>query len=300
MAGAYYGDPGQQNTGIEDILPLFHAVRDRNMQDYKDKAAFDSDLAIRQENSRRVFDPNRAGTSLSTVGGGGGRTTNPDISMGLTAPNPEIATNLKEDLTPQDKAKFGLEKSSQDIERSKIAQQGKLGEEALGIKTAQEKLNQEKSENIHQTKLSQQELEHQRDMNNLGAKYDKMAADTSNVNNRLDFLHTQLEVTNNMHKRENDIRDATQKSNDALNQAKIDNLRKQYQDSVKSIGYEYAEDGKTLIKQTQQSGKVPTDKNPAFKSSTTYKMTDKDGKSWMVSDENKAAAIKAGMTEAKQ
>src|SRR5579859_5946707 len=131
-----YGMPGQ--TSDSDVLSLVNQLKDREMRDFKDKANFMSDLSLNQEQRmRNLWDPNK--TNLAN------RTT---VQAGEAPgqPNPEsLAMNPMPGMTTKDKLDYGLK-------QQELVQKGKFGQEALDVKSQQEKLNQQKSDQINAQK----------------------------------------------------------------------------------------------------------------------------------------------------
>jgi len=291
MSGAYFGDPGTSDE-TSDLLPLFHAVRNRELKDYEAKGLIDQNLAIRQERMKSIFDPSGASSSISSVGFGGGKTTNNEISHGITAPNTSINTApLKEDLSPMDKANLQLKKNDQTIDREKIAQQGKLGEERLGINRQQEQLNQQKSDQIHQQKTDDMERKIEESNRKIQLAQDQLNSKNANANDTLVAHKAMFDAVEERHRLELAQKDAQFKDTQGLHQATIDKMREEIE-NLKNPKPTHEE-----VKYDDQGRPISKDVTKGvYDSNTTYRMTDKDGKDWMVKHDNLEAAKKSGLT----
>lgn len=121
-----YGQQPPSNG--QDALNLVFQLRDRESRDFKDKANFMADLSLKQDRMRALFDPNKEQdkTQMNTV----------------MAHDPN-------QMTGYEKAKIGIDQQGIGVDKAKLAQQGKLGQEALDIKDAQQQLNQQESDQIN-------------------------------------------------------------------------------------------------------------------------------------------------------
>lgn len=123
-----FGMPAQENDN--DTLSIVNRLKDREMQDYKDKANFNQDLQLRgEQRMRNLFDPSK---HLNTQ----------DMNHVM---GPNILTSDQ-----QIDKQHQLEQPQLDVEKQKIGQQNKFGQQALDIKAAQEKLNDTKNSQINQ------------------------------------------------------------------------------------------------------------------------------------------------------
>lgn len=132
-----YGQPKQPN----DTLEIVNQLKDREMNDFKQKAAFMSDLSLRQDRLKQVFDPQnnqQQQQPMNTV----------------AAADPNVMTGYQ-------KGELGVRQQEANTESQRLAQTGKLGQEAQDTKIAQEKLNQQKSDQINVEK--QKELQSKTD-----------------------------------------------------------------------------------------------------------------------------------------
>lgn len=128
-----YGQPAPQTDN--DVLSVVNKLKDREMTDFQRKANFMSDLSLRQEARQRMMFPPE-----QTPQGGQNTIIQPDPNQMSGYQKGEL--DLKQKQLGQDA----------NIDSQKLAQQGKLGQESLDLKTAQEKLNQQKSDQVNAAK----------------------------------------------------------------------------------------------------------------------------------------------------
>lgn len=140
-----YGMPARQDDN--DVLSLVNRLKDREMQDYKNRAQFDDERSLRQEmRMRSLYDLNKPPTPMQ---------------MGINQTAENVKINPNDILSPDqqidfqnraDKPKLDLEKQNLDLKRQDIAQQNKFSQQALDIKSQQEKINQQKADQTNQQK----------------------------------------------------------------------------------------------------------------------------------------------------
>lgn len=146
-----YGQPGQ--TSDSDVLGIVNRIKDREMQDFQDKARFTSDLSFRNGiRERALFSPEQQQNKPMDV-----VEADPNKMTGYERGE----LGIRQQGLQQNQQQMGLD-------REKLAQQGKLGQEALDVRTAQEKLNQQKSDQIDAVKQAETE----RKINEANAKID--------------------------------------------------------------------------------------------------------------------------------
>jgi hypothetical protein len=163
MSGIY-GMPPVENDD-EDALKLVNRLRDRDMQDYKDKAEFDSGLSLRQEQRMRsMFDPKL-------------ELDKEKMAQSSNLAQQELGFKANESRTNQLRADKEFE-----LGRDKLSQSGKMGQEALDIKTQQEKLNETKNTQINEDR----DADRQR-------KTDEMSQKIEQANQRITIAQQALE-----------------------------------------------------------------------------------------------------------
>ena len=149
--GGIYGQP-QPN---QDPLALVNNIKDREMRDYQNKATFMADLSLKQDRLRALFNPETAsgipGSDAATANGPAGQNS----SQGMPSQRNTVMAQDPNQITGAQRAELSMRQQGVDLDKAKLAQQGKMGQEALDIKTQQEQLNQQKSDSIHEQKVNE-------------------------------------------------------------------------------------------------------------------------------------------------
>lgn len=125
-----YGQSGQQ----DDILGIVNQLKDREWRDFQNKANFMSDLSIKQDRMRRLFDTE------------GQQEQQPQQPMNT------VMGRDPNEMTGYQKGELGIRQQQLGQEQQKIAQAGRLGQERINIQSEQQDLNQQKSDQINATK----------------------------------------------------------------------------------------------------------------------------------------------------
>jgi hypothetical protein len=210
-SGNIYGQPAQ--TGNGDVLELVNQLRDRDMRDFKDKSNFMSDLSLKQDKMRAMFNPDRLGLK--------------DNQQPL--PNQEMNTVLGQDpnaMTGYEKNKIGLEQQNLGLERQKIAQSGKLSQNALDIKQQQADLAQQKSDQIHAQKQSDMERKIAEADKKLEFAKQKLETDSADKEKSLQAHKDLAAAMEERHKLELAQKDAQFQRTSEQHQQTIDRLNK--------------------------------------------------------------------------
>src|ERR1700680_1543825 len=91
-SGSVYGQPGPEN---QDALGIVNQLKDREMRDFQNKANFMSDLSLKQDRLKQLFNPETAsgipGSNAPSANGpasGGGMQQNQNVQMGKTEQDP--------------------------------------------------------------------------------------------------------------------------------------------------------------------------------------------------------------------
>lgn len=158
-----YGQPSQN----QDVMGLVNQLKDREKQDFQDKANFMSNLSIKQDRLKRLYGLD-----------GGQGSQGPQSSQGQ--PMNTVMAQDPNQLTGFQKADLGIRQQQLGQEGQKIAQQGKLGQEALDVKGQQEKLNQQKSDQINAQKTA--DMQRKIDESNAKIEQAKAALESKNTN----------------------------------------------------------------------------------------------------------------------
>lgn len=151
---------GQQPRMTDDnALGLMHQVRDRELRDFKDKANFMSDLSLKQDRMRSLFNPNKP---------------NPQQGQNMDTQGMNVVmAHDPNQMTGYEKGQLGIRQQEIGVDKQRLAQQGKLGQSALDIRDAQQQLNQQKSDQIH----AQKQDDMDRKSNEAAQKFAAMQAE---------------------------------------------------------------------------------------------------------------------------
>lgn len=172
----YYGQPpisgASGDGGNIDILGLMNHVRDRDLLDFKRRTRITGDETIRQENYRRMFDPNS------------GWMGNQPQNVVYQRPPSEM-----DQIGPLDKAKL-------DLERRKIDESGGINRAELGLKGKEYELDKLKNEQIYGTKQADMERKTTDANQRLQLAYDKLQQDAGNAQNIAAYRQAQVDATN--------------------------------------------------------------------------------------------------------
>ncbi len=134
-----YNTAPQPDQGNE--LKIVNQLKDRDMMDFKNKAEFMSDLSLKQDRLRALYDPAKS---------------SPQPQQQTSAmPDPEHPFGNQDQISGSQKADLAMKQQGMDLDKAKLAQQGKLGEEALDVKSKSEALAQQKSDQIKNQKINE-------------------------------------------------------------------------------------------------------------------------------------------------
>jgi len=136
--GGIYGMPAPGNDS--DTLSIVNRLKDREFEDYKNKARFDDERSLRQESRmRQLFDPNKNTNSQPQINNQAG------IIPNILTPDQQVYQQQQ------------LEQPRLDMESKKLDSQNRFGQQGLAIKDAQEKLNETKNNQINQDRDADRE-----------------------------------------------------------------------------------------------------------------------------------------------
>lgn len=210
------GQPQQNN---QDPLYLVNQIKDREINDFKNKANFMSDLSLKQERARALFDPSKTATETNQglPSGGSGMPQGFSAVMGHD-PNQQ---------TQQQKDELGIRQQGMNLEGQRIAQQGKLGEQALGIKSDQEKLNQQKSDQIHQQKINELEAKQTDFKQKLDLAHQQLTDKNTSLESQLKLHQSIADNTKAFHDAEKSKMELTFQKQASEHKDKMDMMQKQ-------------------------------------------------------------------------
>lgn len=135
-SGIYGSNNTPDNFGPQDALNLVFQLKDRENRDFEHKANFMSDLSLKQDRMRNLFNPNKQ------------------------EEKPQMNTVMAKDpnqMTGYEKGELDVKRQGLGIDKQRLAQQGKIGQGALDIKQQQADLAQQKSDQINATKQADME-----------------------------------------------------------------------------------------------------------------------------------------------
>jgi hypothetical protein len=141
-SSSVYGQPAAPNNG--DVLNIVNNLKDREMQDFKNKANFMSDLSIKQDRLKSLFNPNQ--------GWNPSQQSSQQSSQGQQPQQMNTVFRDPNALSGYEKGELGIRQQGINLDQQKMAQAGRMGEQALGIKSQQEQLAQQKSDQINTMK----------------------------------------------------------------------------------------------------------------------------------------------------
>jgi hypothetical protein len=212
--------PGPQ----QDPLGIVNQLKDREMRDFQTKANFMSQLSLKQDRLKQLFDPNNPDQDIL-----GTRNITPEAqgtppirqSVGLT---PGMSQRDPNAMTAHETADIGIKQQGLGLEQQKMAQAGKLGEQALGVKTKQEELNAKKEQDIHDQK-----------QNELKAKIDESGQKLTQAQAKLEAAQGNAEASLAAHKEMNVAMEERHKLELAQKESQFQRLSAQHNQVIKDL-----------------------------------------------------------------
>jgi hypothetical protein len=254
--GGIYGANQQQ----VDPLSLVNQIKNRDLQDFKDKANFMSNLSLQQDRLKRIYD-------------------NQDMQNRQGGPNVQVARDSNQ-MTGYEKGELGIKQQQNNIESQRLAQQGRLGEQAIGVRTAQEQLNQQKSDQIYQQKQNELQAKINDSNARTQAAQDKLQQAGENAAAKLDATKEYQAAVEERHKLEMDMKDSQFRAADANHKAQIKVLQdKLDQQANTSTTTEVNPEGTKRTTTTQRGSGQGSSSN---KNTPTVMGTGKNGKQYPV------------------
>jgi len=256
------GMPAVQNNG--NVLDIVNNLKDREMQDFKNKANFMSDLSIKQDRLKSLFNPNdgwNPSASPSGQGGQGGQQPQQPQQMNTVFRDPNA-------LSGYEKGELGIRQQGLNLDQQKMAQAGKMGEQALGIKQQSEQLAQQKSDQIN----AQKTADMQRKIDESGQKFAAAQAE-------LDRKTKAGEDTLQAHK---DLAAAVEERHKlelAQGQAKLDQKDAEFQDLKKQHQTLMDQAANSTVTKTDNQGNQITTKTSK---GSTVNAIGKDGNTYTI------------------
>jgi hypothetical protein len=206
-----YGQGSRDNSGDQtSALWLVNSLKDREMNDFKDKANFMSDLSLKQDRLRRIYDQQDS------------QQQGPQNTVMAKDPN---------QMTGYEKGELGIRQQQLGLESAKLAQTGKMGEERIGIQRDQEKLNALKNQNIYDTKMADMERKANEATARMGQAHDALQANVNDHKAHLEFLKAKQEADDARHALERAQVDAKHAETKKKDDATIAALNKRVKDA---------------------------------------------------------------------
>ena len=253
-SGSIYGQ-GQQPQ--QDALGIVNQLKDREMRDFQTKANFMSDLSLKQDRLKALFDPSNPNQdTLGTRGISAMANSQPGVrqSSGIT---PGMSQRDPNAMTAHETADIGIKQQGLGLEKQKMEQAGKMGEERLGIQSAQEKLNAKKEGDIRDS--AQAKLE---------AKIEEANGKLTQAQAALQQRGLTAEAALEAHKNLAAAVEERHKLEMAQGKAKLDQQQSQFEELQKQH--------EELIKQRKEPKTTRTSINPEGTEKTTTTTTGQD------------------------
>jgi len=277
--GGIYNPYPQQDTSFSDVLNLSNQVKERDLQDFMKKAQFMSDLSLRQNRMQRIYDMQDAASQQQ------------DKSTGTVMGHDPYA-----EMTAYERGELGVRqqaaKQQTDIESQRLSQQGRLGQEAIDVRSAQERLNQQKSDQISAQK--QADMQHKIDESNSKIELAQrtLADRTKTTEEHLANQKEYQSLIEERHKLEMARKDATHKDEmDKANRTFQENQRmhdaqiKNYEDIIKKRGQPTTSITDINPEQTRRVTTTTRGEQrnaPSKQEDGTYNVTGRNGKQYNI------------------
>lgn len=235
-------------------LAVVNQLKDREMRDFKDKAGFMADLSLKQDRMRALFDPSQQQQNQQQNQG-------PQVSQ-MRDPNAMSAAQ---------RGDLDIKQQGLNLDQQKLAQQNRLGQEALDTKTAQEKLNQQKSDQIHAQKIAELEGKQVDFKNKLDLATQALSDKTKSGDAQL-ALHTEIAKNTKAY------HDAEMAKQDL----KFQKSQSDHQDAMKAMQQKLDAANRTHRVQKDAQGNTITTDTTKGDAAQTVNMKGKDGKTYPV------------------
>ena len=165
-SNAYFGQPRQDTSSItsaaQEIEPFELKKRQWDMLEYEHKRQFDNQFPLRQEGVRKAFDP----SEMNTV----------------------YQPQQEELISPYQRANLALEEK-------KLEQSGRTGEDRAGLGRERLAFDQQKSDQIYETKNTEAEAKAKAAEDRLAFSEKQLAARQGDQTAILEFRKAQQEAT---------------------------------------------------------------------------------------------------------
>ncbi len=223
------------------------------MQDFKEKANFMSDLSLRQERMRNMYDPSKMNQPQQQA-----------------APPPVNNQAMKPPVDPN--AMSGFQKGELGIRQQQADQANKFGQESQDTKSAQEKLNQQKSDQIHEQKINELQQKTSAANEKLKVAQQGLADKTKSAAEQLQFHKDAMKAANDAH--------AAEKERLQLN---FDKTSGQHQETIDNLTEQLRQKGSSTTTQSKDpiTGAITTQTNRGS-AAKTVQVPGKNGKTYEI------------------
>lgn len=276
-SGAYFGQPSQDVNSASDelnsMMPLFHQIRNRNLQDFAAKTRIAGDESIRQNHLAKVFGFDRGGSSQ-----GGNSDGSPNVVY--RPPEKDPATTP---ISPFQAAGLNLDRQKLALDASQGQAKQALGEKQFGLAT-------QKNENIRDQKeadLTQKASEANR---KLEQAQQRITNGEVNAEAIAQFHQSQMDAQKAQHELENHQKDAALAETTRLNDARIADIK----DKADKAGFALQESTDPTGNKTTTVVKRGSVNDPA-NSGGNINMVGPDGKTYQIPYANVDHAQQQGM-----
>jgi hypothetical protein len=233
-----YGQPAPYN--LDQNLGIVNHLKDREMADFKDKANFMADLSLKQDRLRALYDPQKMSAQAPQQ--------DPYAGSNASIQNQK---NMQSLMNPKDPNAIGAsQKADLDMKQKQLDQQGKLGQEAQDTKAAQEKLNQQKSDQIHAQKIAELESKQTESKNKLDLATQGLADKTKSAADQLALHKTIMDNTKAYHDAEMAKQDLKFQKSQSDHKDQMDMMQKKLDAANKSVKTTLSQDGTSKTVQT--------------------------------------------------
>jgi len=229
------GSSGGISGMMSELMPYFHEIRNRDLSDAQARQSMMG--SVRPDGLRKTFGSEGSNQPMNTVMG--------------------------EVMTPYQSANIALE-------REKLNQSSRFGEERLNQQQNQQSLNQQrleldqlKNRQIYETKISDMERKSEDAANNLRLAHQRLEQNQNDAAALMNYRNATIAAQDARHALELAQRDRDREDRERLNQARIDQINRDIEES----GYTWEEttqsdnpDGSQTRRRIIQRGKAPDNK----------------------------------------
>lgn len=257
---SYYGNPGTDSLSPSDaanaLMPFYHQVKNREIQDFKAKAQFANDLQLKQSRLQSTFNPS------------GNADGSPNV---VYQPSPGELEKARADapISALDQAKLGMERDKLNLDKSNVNNDNTLNERKFG-------LDQQKNEQIHQNKEDDLQRKSDEATARLKLAHDQLQAKQNDAAAQLAFHQAQQAASDANHKLELSHKDAELNESKRLHDAQIADMQAKL---------DALQNSTTVSEQNPEKSKITTTTTKGSKSKTVggnITMVGQDGKSYQV------------------